>query len=222
MTVRELWGPDHAALLARGRRLLRRRARRRMGARAWAIRPSSRSSRPRPSAAFDREEIERQRSAARSRRRSTPTASACRSSGRTACSTSRARSRACFPLCAAGATAPREANAQHGGARAARARGRRRAGGRGDATGALLGLVGIADPPRTEAIEAVAAARERGHPHRDDHRRPSRHGRARSRASSASCRGRGGCRGARPRARHARGQARDRPRAGRRGARSWR
>ncbi len=52
----------------------------------------------------------------------------------------------------------------------------------------LLGLVGIADPPRTEAIEAVAAARAAGITHRDDHRRPSGHGAGdRARAGDPVC-----------------------------------
>ena len=36
----------------------------------------------------------------------------------------------------------------------------------------LLGLVGLIDPPREEAVRAVAACHERGYPGQDDHRRP--------------------------------------------------
>jgi magnesium-transporting ATPase (P-type) len=49
----------------------------------------------------------------------------------------------------------------------------------------FLGLVGLIDPPRPEAIAAVAECRAAGNPGEDDHRRPRRHRRRHRRADRA-------------------------------------
>jgi Ca2+-transporting ATPase len=66
-----------------------------------------------------------------------------------------------LPLCTAGADGASEANTQLA-ARGLRVLGVAVGSGSEEENLSLLGLVGIADPPRTEAIEAVATAREAG------------------------------------------------------------
>ena len=155
--------------------------------------------------------------------RSTPTASACRSRATDGRALRQGRaSKLLLPLCAAGARGRCRGERADGRARSARAGRRRRRSGVEETDLELLGLVGIADPPRTRG-DRGGRRRARGRHHDGhDHRRSSGDRRARSRASSASSaaarrRGR-----RRPRARDARGQAAHRPRAGRRAARSWR
>jgi len=66
-----------------------------------------------------------------------------------------------FPLCVAGSVGAGEANGQMA-ARGLRVLGVAVGAGAAEKDLRLVGLVGIADPPRTEAIEAVAAARAAG------------------------------------------------------------
>ena len=80
---------------------------------------------------------------------------------RTACSTSRAPSSCCLPLCASGTAGAAEANTEMA-ARGLRVLAVAVGAGAEETELRLLGLVGIADPPRTEAIAAVAAARAAG------------------------------------------------------------
>ena len=121
--------PDHRRAARRGRGVLRRRAARRTAAPAPAIRPRSRCWRPPPSAASTA-----RTSSATARActctRSTPSASACRSGARTACSTSRARVEALLPLCSAGHGGRGRGERRDGGARPARARASRSGDGR--------------------------------------------------------------------------------------------
>ena len=162
MTVRELWGRDHAAAAVRARRLLRRRARRDEQRRrrrshragdliaAAAERGIDRAEIERTTAARRREPVRlraqadvdrarRRRAVRQGRRRERP--AALRVGGvEGAVGGQRAR----WPRAACACSrSPSRQPATRRGADAARA-------------------VGIADPPRTEAIEAVAAARAAG------------------------------------------------------------
>ena len=222
MRVRELWGPDHSRLLVRRRGLLRRRARRRRRAAAPAIRPSWRSWSPRPSAAFAATTIERASAARRRDPVRLRSASACRSSARTAVLYVKGAVESVLPLCVAGVRRRRRTPTR---------RWRRAGCACSPSPSARAGAERTCDAARADRHRRSAAHRghrggRRGarsrHHDRDDHGRPPGdrpRDRARARHPVTAARI---ADERRPRARHARGQDPDRPRRGRRAAPSWR